>query len=406
MFWDKWIPAKYLIKNEIAALEINISDDAVTYYLTHLKTKSNKLELEGTHQLKSLDEIPAKILKNKIPFVLVVNGKGILFKKVTLAEAGATPEQIIQANLPAVSASDFYIQLVEQENGTGFLSLCRKEIINNYLDNLKFKKAEVAQVLIGIPSLLGLQALLGNFNQLKLPNYAVELTNGLVENITPESNEPAVLKLEDTQIYSNFVLSFASGFHYFTKSLQATYSNPELEEITKKHIQNNRLKFCTIAFVAIAFVIAVTNVLFYTTYFDQNNRLETELGVYQGKYEQINQLLNEYQKKKDLIENAGILGKNKLSEFADKIALTIPEEVVLTEMNFHPPIEREEGVDSLLTFESNKIILRGNCNKSLIINEWVNVLNLQTFIKEVVLQKFAYNNEGILPNFEIRIETK
>jgi Tfp pilus assembly protein PilN len=161
-----------------------------------------------------------------------------------------------------------------------------------------------------------------------------------------------------------------------------------------------------ITVIGIAFALAATNVFFYTSYFDKNNKLETELSVYQGKYEQINQLLSDYQKKKGLIENAGVLNKNKLSEYADKIAKTIPDEVVLTEMHFNPKLENDESDDSLVTFQSKQMIIKGNCNKSLIINEWVNVLKMQKFVKDVSLEKFAYSSEGILPNYEIRLITE
>jgi hypothetical protein len=51
-------------------------------------------------------------------------------------------------------------------------------------------------------------------------------------------------------------------------------------------------------------------------------------------------------------------------------------------------------------------VIKGNCNKSLILNEWVSVLKMQKFIKDVSLEKFTFNKETALPNFEIRIITE
>jgi hypothetical protein len=66
----------------------------------------------------------------------------------------------------------------------------------------------------------------------------------------------------------------------------------------------------------------------------------------------------------------------------------------------------KDSEDSLITFSSKQLIIKGNCNKSLIINEWANVLKMQKFIKDVSLEKFSYNSEGLLPNFEIKIITE
>jgi Tfp pilus assembly protein PilN len=161
-----------------------------------------------------------------------------------------------------------------------------------------------------------------------------------------------------------------------------------------------------ISAVIIAFTAAIVNVLFYTTYFDKNNKLETELSVYQGKYEQINQLLSDYQKNKGLIENAGVLNRNKLSEYADKIGKTLPDEVVLSDLYFNPKKEDDENADSLVKFENKILVLKGNCSKSFIVNEWINVLKMQNFIKTISLEKFVYNNQGMLPNFEIKLMTE
>ncbi|MBL7932786.1 MAG: hypothetical protein JNL60_12830 [Bacteroidia bacterium] len=130
------------------------------------------------------------------------------------------------------------------------------------------------------------------------------------------------------------------------------------------------------------------------------------MAVYQGKYEQVNQLLSDYQKNKDLIENAGVLGKNSLSEYADKIGKTLPDEVVLTELYFNPKQDKDETEDSLVTFQNKQLILRGNCGKSFIVNEWLSVLKMQKFIRDVNLEKFVYNNNGVAPNFEIKLKTE
>jgi len=407
MFWDKWIPKKYLVKSEICAVELAFTDNGLEYYYTYLKNKNNKLEIADKGICNEISELPKIILKNKIPLLLIANGKGIILKKISLnQESEQSYNDLIKNNLPTINTNDFFVQLFKQNSSTAFISLCRKEQLLQIVNDFKTKKYDVADVYIGAPSIIGLQPLWSNYNNLPTTFHTIEITNDTVENINSATLENTTIKIDDLSFSQNHTLGFAAGLSYLTQNKISETNNEELVGIENTHIEKNKFKFLMIGVVAIAFVLAITNVMFYTTYFDKNNKLETELGVYQGKYEQINQLLTDYQKKKDLIENAGVLNKNKLSEYADKIAATIPDEVSLSEFYFNPKLETDESEDSLVTFENKHLILKGNCNKSLIINEWVNVLKMQKFIKDVALEKFAYNNEGILPNFEIRIITE
>lgn len=408
MFWDKWIPKKYLIKSEICAVELCYTEEGLSYYYTQLRNKNNKLELVATSSSKDILVLPETILKNKIPLLLIINGKGIILKKITLNEhSEQAPEALIRQNLPAINLSDFYAQIFRQKDHSVFISLCRKEHIDVLLTELRQKKYDIANLFIGAPSIIGLEPLWGNYNSLATSTHQAELTNGTLDVLSPRLSHATDLIKIDTLSFSNtHTLSFAAGLSYLMQRPLAENENTNLSNIPLQHTEKNKFRFLMLLVVGIAFVLAMVNVGFYTSYFDQNNKLETELSVYQGKYEQINQLLSDYQKNKDLIENAGVLNKNKLSEYADKIGKTLPDEVVLSELHFNPKKEEENSEDSLVTFDNKRLVLRGNCTKSFIVNEWINVLKMQKFIKDVSLEKFVYNSEGMLPNFEIKLITE
>jgi Tfp pilus assembly protein PilN len=406
MFWERWIPKKYLVKSEICGVEVVFSEEGLSYNTTYLKN-GKKLELISALSSKDKPGFSKAVEKNKIPLVIVINGKGVILKKAALfgTESGGF-EEVIRENLPTINQDEFYIQLFRQGDSHVFITLCRKEQVNSVVDELKRQKKDIAAVLIGSPAVIGLQPLWSSFNNVQTSTHQVELTNELADAFTLRPSVNESVKIDGISIGAEYVLGFSAGLCYLMQRRIAETNNAELLSIGRLHTEKNKFRFLMILVVVIAFTVAVTNVLFYTSYFDKNNKLETELSVYQGKYEQINQLLSDYQKKKDLIEGAGVLNRNKLSEYADKIAKTIPGEVALTEMYFNPKDENEESEDSLVKFKNKELVIKGNCNKSLIINEWVNVLKMQKFIKDVSLEKFSYNNEGLLPNYEIRLITE
>lgn len=391
-------------------MEICHSDEGVIYHYTHLKNKNNKLLLAGTGSSKDKAELPAVILKNKIPLVLVMNGRGVIVKKQEQANESATLDELIQQHLPALNGQEFYVQLYRQHNGSAFIAMCRKEQLNVQLERLNQAKYETAAVFIGASAIAGLQPLWHHLNYVPTSLHTAELSNNYLDMLSPDISKREVIQLDDLAILPEHTLGVAAGLSYLLRTDSCESNNEELIALQTTHYEKNKLKVLMAVTVIIAFVIAIVNVMFYTTYFDKNNRLESELAVYQGKYEQINELLSDYQKNKSLIENAGVLNKNRLSEYGDRIAKTLPDEIVLSELYFNPKNESDESADSLVTFQNDHLVLKGNCSKSFIVNEWINVLKMQKFIKEVSLDKFRYSGEeqrmSMGPNFEISVVTE
>ncbi|MFO0355311.1 MAG: hypothetical protein ACK50A_00035 [Sphingobacteriaceae bacterium] len=406
MFFDKLIPKKLLIKQEVCSVEAISDELATTYHYTVLKSKGSKLEIAFKGSVKDLVELPKQVLKGKIPIVLVINGKGVIIKKVDQTEQDdQTIEQTVEQNLPAINKEDFYVQVFKQQN-SAFIALCRKELVDHFISEFSIHKYELAGLLIGVPALIGLQPLWDSFNTIKTSLYDIELSNGSIDKISIGVGGDHTLSIDGLTLHKENVLGFAAGLSYLMQNKVAANVNASLEDVSIKHTEKNKLKLIAVVSVSIAFVVALTNVIFYTGYFEKNNTLETELSLYQSKYDEVNKLLSDYQSKKDLIEDVGIFNKNKISEYADKIAASIPEEVTLTQMYFNPQKEDIESEDSLVCFEAKNLRISGNCNKSLVINEWLNVLKMQDYIKDVSLLRFTYSKEGVLPNFEIKVITK
>lgn len=405
MLFDRIIPKKYHIKNEVCALEVQYNDSQITYNYVILKNTGKKLEIVQKGSLKDDLELPKQVLKLKLPLVLVLNGKGVIVKKVNVLEGEFELKRLIEDNIPALNLNDLMVQVYMQSDNTAFVCFCRKDIVNGLINELVKSKYDVVNVLIGASSILGMKPFWNDLNCIPSTLQLIELRNGQIESLIPITKEVSSIKIGDLILDKENTLAFSAGVSYLTQRKIVQNADKSFDKIYNDHIDRNKLKVLTLLLVAMAFLMAVTNVIFYTNYFDKNNKLEAELGVYQSKHDQINQLLSAYESKKSLIENAGLLNKNKLSEYADKIGECLPQEVILNQLYFNP-LKESESKDSLIEFKAKHLTIKGNCNKSLIINDWLNVLKMQDFVKEVNLQKFTYNNEGVAPNFEIEIVTR
>lgn len=408
MSWDSWIPEKYHTKSEVCGLEICFSDEGIVYNYAIVKNKGKKLSITDSGKIHSLGELPSSILKKKIPIALVINGKGVIVKKIELNEEdNSDKDALLKTNLPAINPDDFFIQLYRQDNGSGFLAVCRKTQVESLLTELKQKKYEVAEIMIGPPAILGVKPLWNNFQTLFTSTQTVNLLNNCIDSIISATSTEQQQLFGDLNITASKMLPFSASVGYLLNLGFVEECNPELQELRTVHAERNKFRFLLVCIIMIAFALAVTNMVVFTGFYNTNNKLEAELGVYKGKYDQVNKILSDYQSNKNLIENVGILNKNKLSEYADKIAATVPDDVVLSEMYFNPKIEdTDQTSDSLITFAQRVILMKGNCNRSFTINEWINVLKMQEFIQQVTLEKFIYNNDGIIPNYEIKLITR
>ncbi len=409
MFWEKWIPQKYLIKSSVCSLEAVLGDNGTLFYGCIVKNQNNQLSLASGFSSEQKPELPAEVKKNKLPVMLCVTGRGVINKKISLPEEQQLSlAEILAQHLPTVQADEFYVQLHPQENNYAYLAVIRKIQLDNLLEYFSSHHYEVADVLIGPAFISGVAPITSTFTRLQTTAYAIELANNSVESVADNGSETGA----DTETYNagglllnrHTVLPFGAAYLYLTNGFEQHTSDAQLEGYHQRHLQGNKLRVLSYFFISLAFLFCLVNFFTFNHYFGASKKLETELSIYQGKYDQINELLSNYEKQKGLIEQAGILNNSAISKFSDKIAATIPNEVVLTDWTFNPQKEDTEE-DSLTSFTPNVIIIKGNCNKSLIVNEWLNVLKSQNFIRDINLEKFAFNSEGNQPNFELKIVT-
>jgi hypothetical protein len=405
MFWEKWIPAKYLVKATVCGLEILVTDGGFKFFYTIITIKNNKIRIVETGAGENKLELPPVITKDKIPLVLAIVGRGLISKKVSFPDGEMNYDELLMQNLPAIDRNDFDIQFYPQQGCDAFINIFRKDKVNSILELIKQTKNEIANVYLGYSFISEVTPLTSLFDRILTNDATIEITNSCIESVkTGVTEENSTLNIDDVSLNKFNVLGFALCFVYLLNSnRQHNYSN--LNDLLKCHIEKNKLRILKRAAIVTAFTLCLINYLCFNYYFTENKKLETELNLYEGKYQQINELLNSYEEKKSLIEEAGILNNEGFSKNIDKIASTIPKELVLTDWNISPIIQNNDE-DSLMRFRKNNLFIKGNCDKSLLVNEWIHVLKSQNFIKDVNLENFAFRNEGDQPNFELKIVTE
>jgi hypothetical protein len=407
MWWERWIPKSYLTKNAICGVECVFDESGHTFNYAVLQIKKNKVEISEQGTTVDASDILKIAKKQSAPITLTVSGKGVIVKKIIFSENDSLQlKDLLQQHLPAIPFNEFYVQFYKNAENSGNISVCRKEQVNELMSQLTKDKTEVVNVFIGPLICNALSSITSNYNRLSTSVNQLELVSGFVESVQANTGaEPIVLEIEGLKVMSSQTLSFAAGFGYLTQQSNFISDNQELTILPKQHVEKIKTRLLLFVLIAFLFVVSAVNSVLFFQKFEQDSALEVELNLYESKNNQITALLDNYQKKKSLIEQAGIFDNKKMSVYADKIAASLPNDILLRELYFNPE-EGETEEDSLTNFTENQLIIKGNCSKSLLLNDWINILKSQSFVKSVNLETFIYNSEGHLPNFVLKVDTQ
>jgi hypothetical protein len=407
MWWERWIPKSYLTKSAVCGVECVFDETGVSYHYVILQISKNKVEISQQGSSTDILEIVSLAKKSSAPISLAINGKGVIVKKIIFSENDSLQlNDLLHQHLPAIPSNEFYVQFYKNGTNSGHIAVCRKEQINELLVSFTKDKMEIVNVFIGPLICNALSTLTTTYNRLSTSINQLELVNGFVESVQPiNTNESINLVIDDLKIAPFQTVPFAAGFSYLTQQTNCVSDNYEINTLSKQHVEKLKTRLLLFVLIAVLFVISGINSVLFFQKFEENNALEVELNLYESKNNQITQLLDSYQKKKSLIEQAGIFDNKKMSVYADKIAASLPNDILLRELYFNPE-EGETEEDSLMDFKQNQLIIKGNCSKSLLLNEWINILKSQSFVKTVNLETFIYNSEGHLPNFVLKVDTQ
>lgn len=407
MWWERWIPKSYLIKSEICGVECLCGEDSNKYYYTFLQNKKNKIEITKRENSSNSSDILSLTKKSSIPIIIAINGKGVISKKIIFSENDSLQLQdLIKQHFSTIQAHEFYVQFYQNSNNSGHIVICRKKQVDDIVQQFETNKQELVNVFLGSLVCNSISNLTATYNRINTSINQLQLVNGEVDAIQPYLNEERTnLTIGDLTLTPNETIAFSASFSYLTQQQNYITENIEISQLPIKHTEKIKVRLLIFSILIFLFVVCGINSVFFFQKFEENNELEVQLNMYESKNSQITQLLENYQKKKSLIEQTGIFENKKLSVYADKIASSLPDDILLRDLYFNPQIEETEE-DSLVSFNNNELIIKGNCTKSLLLNEWVNVLKSQSYVKSVNLESFIFNSEGHLPNFILKVETK
>ncbi|KOY84385.1 hypothetical protein AD998_21200 [bacterium 336/3] len=392
---------------EILGVEISFGNSGLSIRVCHLVFDKNTISI---HHKKVYTDWQ-KCLKEEsksIPWTICVTGKGIINKTINHQIEGLSIEQIANNAIPNIVLKDFYIQLYNKELGkTAFLSIIRKETIDSLLNDAGKEGVYIVELCLGGFICNTISSILTEWQNkdIFLENGHVSIKNDIVQSYQyQENNQIQNYTIGEEIIENTYLLAYATGLCFLIDTFQAlfTINVVSVKENNLEWKAKKRFKNISLTLLITFFITLLINFLLFYQFQQKNNVLNEQIGSNKSTLEQIEKLQKNLKEKEILVKNYN-LGNSKHSFYADRLASSVPNSIILKEMFINPVDDLILRQDKKYQFTNNVILLKGISKEAVVFNQWIQKLSTIDWIKSVENKNYTYDNAKKHANFEIII---
>jgi len=382
--------------NQAAGVSITIGKAGDLHIgLCEVVIRRHTLSFEKKVVLRSIGELKSH-LPAKAYISLNLTGKGILQKRI------AKTEEITAANfntvLPNGNIADFYIQnFISGEHS--FVSLIRKAEADQWIGQVSREGFMVLMLSLGS---FPVQHILGQLNvygeEIIFDGHVIRL-NEQKEWLSYQSQETVVapfpLRVESEAIQEQLLIAYAAAFQLVMSSRidPVTTDVPILEAAFKELINDKKLKVYGAMILAVFLVLLLTNLIVFTQLNASNNQLTDQLSVSTQSTTNLQSVADQIKQKELLLQNLGWdEGINK-SALVDQLASLLPPELTWSGLELNPVDVASSRVQKSLLFFNRQIRITGKSDRIIPVNEYIARVNTASWVKNVQLESYTYNNE-------------
>ncbi|MBI2269775.1 MAG: hypothetical protein HYU69_05385 [Bacteroidetes bacterium] len=391
--------------SQVAGLDIYIHPDGhYTFNTVVLKQNKNAIALiKQEPNIKSIEELK-NIVNAKTPLSIVINGKGILQKKIEVTE-NDTPAALLSKVLPNAKAEEFLLSRYTIDENQAIVSVIRKNVLDPIIEQLQKAGLDVINLSLGPFVAAQLLPVINNKNNsiaLEYFNLQTEENRVIGYEATERSTETKVKVGSDT-ISNHLLIAFAASFREFLGASESDI--PEVNVLRNTYKSKRIFKLAgTSLFIFFISVLSINSFIL-DHYSKQAKNLNSQVNISRGMLQNLEKLKTELSEKSAFMNKMGLLQPGRSSFFADRIAGIIPASIQLKEMNINPLVKNPND-DKDIAFNVNSIEMKGDCKKNTELNEWIKQLKRFDWVSDVTLTNFTQDKEknaGIF-NMELKIK--
>jgi len=396
----------YYRLNKVAGIQIHLGNDGHGIQLCAVEANGNQLDI--TKKISGLSALAQ--LKEHLPSKAVValnlSGKGILQKRIDKIES-------IDANafskvLPNAKVGDFYIQnFISGEHS--FVSVVRKSEADRWIGQLKELSFQPILLSLGVYPVDHIIPQLNVYEQeAVIGGYEIQRNErGEWLDVKPVDGKPSfAVKLGSEKIDDQLLIPYASAFQVVMagKLDPIVAQAEELNQMLQSKLAEQKLKVRGAIVLAVVFTLLLGNFILLSWLNSSNTALSEQVGKSAETTSNQQEIAGRIKEKEALLHTLGWDGGINKSALIDQVASLLPPEIKLSEIAVNPVDIAGSRLQKGVVFYDRKIVISGNSEKIVPVNEWIARIQTRPWAKHIRLENFAYNNELNTGQFTISID--
>lgn len=371
---------------EVVGLHIQLLPDGMKCLYCQLINERNAIEVSKSGKFELLKQFSDLVL-SKLPLYLSIDGSGIMHFRLKEEFKENPLDQV----LPNAKVEDYYIQRVNL-NGELWVSFLRKDLLHKIISDLDAANLNPIQLMLGAfelnPSAISELEGVSQFDYSLFQNKW-KFVNGKLISIEKndnhlESDTRTINIADDLQLESMYLVPFFHGLIHFGVRGAEISNQPDAIKENKVDFTQKRL-FVLGGWAALIFclILLLVNFLLFDYYNAKLNQVQGELSAKNVNSEKVNELEKEVAEKRVFFEKSGLITPELVAFKADRIAATVPKNILLNQIEINPRLKKKLKADESPSFLLGEIIITGESKNTIDLNNWVQQLNAFQWITEV-----------------------
>lgn len=393
---------KKVIKNIIqgklfCAVEHTNVQQKVQINFLFLKKQKQEFVVEKKGICLKFNEL-FEFLKKKQHLFLIVNNEHVLTKTIIGKQDS---QKAIQIAFPNLNRDDFYYEAFQNETNT-FISICRKKYVDGIIK--QYEEANLNIIDFSLGNLTGTQLLtFVDEKELHTSNAALSIKNNELTNINKtEEGFQKVYTINDLEVNNNSVLGLAGVLSYYTGQTLTQKSFSEKINLLQENFKQKRIFDLGLkAGLSFIFILLLFNFLIFSNYRDKINSINSEIEVNENYKGNLLTLKEEVGKKKKIVDEITSSETSKVSLYLDKIGASIPNTVLLTQLNYQP-LTKNIKKDKEILYQPYQILIKGKSTNGAVFSKWIASLEQENWIKSITLMNYGTGKKTIT-EFQLKI---
>jgi len=380
----------------ISSVEITSVDG--DEWLFGFAAKKRKGEFEDVDFIAcdSFSQLVEKLGKNRHIY-LMINTDKVLIKTLP---RNSNVQDVVSKAFPGLSTSEFYYDVCHAGDQS-YVSICRKDDVQNILERAEREGLNVIGFQLGFSSIV---KIIPNLNDGRVVSsrHQFEISNGEIMSFSNIKDPWESYQIDDVTMGSEYLIALSGLFNYIDQKDDSLTNSSEKNQVLKKtYLEKNFFRKGLFIGISILLLGLITNLLFFTSYLKEYDRLNSEVELVSRQKEILTNKTSEVESKERIVKNILSSGNSKSSFYINRIVDSRPASIVFSEI-LYQPLKKSIRPDKRIDYIKNEFLVSGASADKEAFSEWIEQLEERSWIENITVINYASSSSKI-DDFSIKL---